>query len=102
MTLPLPYQKFRERYPDLAKDFESLGEKCHNAGPLDERSSRLVKLGIAISTLSKGGIKSQARKALSAGFSVDELHHAALLALPTIGFPSMIAAMGWIDEAAAE
>ena len=102
MTMPVPYLKFQERYPELAKDFEALGVKCRQMGPLDERSSHLIKLGIAIATGSKGGIKSQARKAMSEGFTPDEVRHAALLALPTIGFPSVVAALGWIDEVAEE
>lgn len=102
MSLPQPYLKFKQLYPDLARDWEALGVACREAGPLDQRSGRLVKLGIAIAAGSKGGIKSEARKALDEGFNSQELHHAALLALPTIGFPAIIAAMGWIEEVLAE
>ena len=98
MSLPAPYIKFQERFPELAKDFEALGRKCRDTGPLAGREARLVKLGMAVATGSRGGIKSQARKALHDGLTPDELRHAALLALPTIGFPAMVAAMGWIDE----
>ncbi len=98
MTLPKPYVKFGEKYPEIFKDFEQIGIKCHEAGPLPPKSRRLVKLGMAIASGSKGGIKSQTRKALEDGFSPDEIRHAALLALTTIGLPSMIAAFGWIEE----
>ncbi len=57
---------------------------------------------MAIALGSKGAVKSQARRALEEGFAADEVRHAALLGLPTIGFPAMIAAMGWIEEALAE
>lgn len=102
MSLPKPYIDFQKHYPDLAGDFEALGIKCRESGPLDERSARLVKLGMAIVTGSKGGIKSQARRALAEGFNLAEVRHAAVLALPTIGFPPIIAALGWIEEVAAE
>ncbi len=102
MSLPAPYLKFQDRYPELARDFEALGQKCRDAGPLVGREVRLVKLGMAVATGSKGGIKSQARRALQEGLTPEEGRHAALLALPTIGFPAMVAAMGWIDEAVEE
>jgi len=102
MSLPKPYTDFLEHFPEVAKTFEKLGVQCREAGPLDERSCHLVKLGMAVSTISRGGIKSQARQALESGFTVEEVRHAALLALPTIGFPSMIAALGWINEVVGE
>ena len=102
MSLPKPYEDFLRNYPELGKDYEALGIKVRDAGPLDQRSARLVKLGLAIGTGSRGGIKSEARKALEEGFSPDEVRHAAILSMPTIGFPPMIAALGWINEVAAE
>jgi alkylhydroperoxidase/carboxymuconolactone decarboxylase family protein YurZ len=98
MSLPAPYIKFQERYPELARDLEALGQKCRESGPLGSRDVCLVKLGMAVATGSKGGIKSQARKALEEGLTPQELLHSALLALPSIGFPAMVAAMGWIDD----
>ena len=41
---------------------------------------------------------SSTRKALAAGATAKEIHHAILLSLTTVGFPAMIAAMGWADE----
>jgi alkylhydroperoxidase/carboxymuconolactone decarboxylase family protein YurZ len=102
MSLPKPYVKFGERYPDILRDFEDLSVKCLETGPLDPKSRRLVKLGMVIATGSKGAMKSQTRKAMESGFSQDEIRHAAVLALPTIGFPAMIAALGWMEEAFAE
>ncbi len=102
MALPNPYIKFGEKYPEILKNFEEIGKKCHELGPLGPKSRRLVKLGMAIGITSKGAIKSQTRKALQDGFSPDEIRHAALLALTTIGLPSMVAAFGWIEEALSE
>ena len=102
MTLPKPYVDFGERYPGILKQFEEIGRQCGEAGPLDGREKRLVKLGMAMATGSRGGIKSQTRRALDEGLSPDQIRHAALLSLPTIGFPAMIAAFGWIEEALSE
>jgi alkylhydroperoxidase/carboxymuconolactone decarboxylase family protein YurZ len=96
--LPKPYRKFLDRYPDVEKAHMELSLAVNRQGPLDERSRRLVRLGIAMGEQSRGGVKSHARRALSEGFTPDELRHAALLALPTAGFPSMIAASEWIEE----
>jgi AhpD family alkylhydroperoxidase len=98
MYLPKPYQKFKERYPDIASLYEDLGVKCQSAGPLDGKTRYLVNLGIAIGAGSSGAVKSHARKALEHGASVEELYHALLLALTTVGFPAMIAATGWVEE----
>jgi 4-carboxymuconolactone decarboxylase len=77
----------------------SLTRASDGAGPLDDRSCRLVKLGIAIGALAEGAVRSNARKARDAGVTPDEIRHAAVLAITTRGFPAAVAALGWIDEA---
>jgi hypothetical protein len=42
--LPKAVNQFRKRHPEVWKAFNDLGERCHEAGPLDEKSRRLVKL----------------------------------------------------------
>ena len=37
-------------------------------------------------------------RALEEGVTTDELRHAVLMAFTTAGFPTMIAAMKWVDE----
>ena len=70
----------------------------HGAGPLDERTARLVKLGLAIGASAEGAVRSNARKALAAGATAEEIRHVALLGVTTCGFPAAIAGFGWIDE----
>lgn len=96
--LPKPFQRFLKRYPEIEKAHMELSLAVNRQGPLDERSRRLVRLGIAIGEQSQGGVKSHARRALAEGFTPEELRHAALLTMPTSGFPSMIAASEWIEE----
>jgi 4-carboxymuconolactone decarboxylase len=98
MYLPKPFQNFKRRYPDIAELYEELGAKCQSTGPLDGKYRYLVNLGIAIGAGSPGAVKSHARKALEHGASPEELYHALLLALTTVGFPAMIAAIGWVEE----
>ena len=96
--LPDVYLRFRESFPGVAVALDGLGEAADQAGPLDERTARLVKLGLAVGGLAEGAVRSNARKALAAGASADEVRHVALLAVTTCGFPTAIAGLGWIDE----
>ena len=100
--LPSPFRGFLSRYPEVEKAHMDLSLAVNREGPLEERLRRLVRLGIAIGQQSRGGVKSHARRAREEGFTLDELRHAALLALPTAGFPAMIAALEWIEEVAGE
>jgi len=43
-------------------------------------------------------VKSNARKALAAGASADDVRQVGILAITTCGFPTAIAGLGWIDE----
>jgi len=96
--LPKRFLQFTESYPALALAYEELGVQCHGAGPLDDRARALVKLALAIGARQEGGVHAQVRKALSAGLTPDELRHAAILAIPTVGFPSAMAALSWVED----
>jgi 4-carboxymuconolactone decarboxylase len=96
--LPDIYIGFKQQFPEIAKAYDELAVKCHDWGPLNEKARRLVKLGIAIGLSSEGGVRSHARRALEEGVPADELRHAVLLAFTTAGFPTMNAAMKWVEE----
>ncbi len=96
--IPKRFQDFMKKYPDVAKGYEMLGDAVHAAGPLDARTRALIKLGISAGARLEGAVHSHARKALEAGVKPEEMRHAVILALPTIGLPSMMAALSWIDD----
>jgi 4-carboxymuconolactone decarboxylase len=96
--LPEIYKNFIKQFPDVNKSYDTLANNCHKAGPLDKKTRRLVKLGIAIGLNSEGGVRSHTRRALEEGATPDELRHVVLLSLTTSGFPQMIAAYGWVEE----
>ena len=100
--LPISYERFRKEFPEIEKAYERLANLCHASGPLDEKMRRLIKLGIAIGSESHGAIKSHTRRAVDLGISPEEIYHVLLLSLTTIGFPKMIAALNWINEALEE
>ena len=96
--IPKRYQDFTKDYPDVAKCYEELGSAVHNAGPLDDKTRALIKLAISTGARLEGAVHSHTRKAIDSGATDNELRHVALLSLPTIGFPSMMAALSWIDD----
>jgi 4-carboxymuconolactone decarboxylase len=96
--LPDVYVHFRDRFPEVAQALDGLGDATATAGPLDERTQRLVKLGIAVGGMAEGAVRSNVRRALAAGVSEDEILHVAALAVSTRGFPAAVAAFGWIEE----
>ena len=98
MRLPQAYQRVMDRHPEVARQYLALGDAAHQAGPLSERERRLVKLALSIGGRLEGGVHSQARKCLQHGVSPEDLRHVALLATTTIGWPSMVATMTWIDD----
>lgn len=98
MALPKRFKIFTENYPDVADAYEALGTAVHKAGPLDEKTRALIKLAISTGARLEGAVHSHTRKALKAGVTADELRHAVMLALPTIGLPSTMAALSWVDD----
>ena len=100
--LPEVFQQFRRHYPGVKEAFDSLGAAEHEAGPLGEKERRLVKLGIAVGAESEGGVRSHVRKLLGVGASEEEILHAIVLSLTTIGFPATNAALSWAEEVLAE
>ena len=97
MYLPEIYQHFSKTHADVFKAYRQLGIATRDAGPLDEKTQNLAKLGIAVGSNSKGAVMSSTRKALGTGASPEAIVHVVLLALTTTGFPNMIAALGWVE-----
>lgn len=96
--IPKRYSKFKEDYPEVINAYEAMGKAVHSAGPLDEKTRALIKLAISTGARLEGAVHSHARKALKAGATKEEMRQVAILALPTIGLPSMMAAFSWIDD----
>lgn len=95
---PKRFNEFGKKYPKVRDAYESLGAECQKAGPLNDRERALAKLGAAAGSHMEGAVHSQVRKALDAGLKPDEIRHAILVALTTIGFPRMIAALTWAED----
>ncbi len=96
--IPKRYKKFMSDFSDVGNAYEKLGDAVHAAGPLDDKTRALIKLAISTGARLEGAVHSHARKALKTGCTKEEMRHVALLSLPTIGLPSMMAALSWIDD----
>ena len=96
--LPGTYMEFIRHYPDIGRAYADLSNSCHKAGPLDKKTRRLIKLGIAIGINSDGAVRSHTRRALEEGISPEEIRHVVLLSFTTAGFPNMMAAHQWVEE----
>jgi len=96
--LPKKFKDFMETHPAIATAYESLGTAVHADGPLDDKTRALIKLGISTGARLEGALHSHARKALEAGATKDEMRHVVILAIPTIGLPSTMAALTWLED----
>lgn len=99
---PAPFRRLASDYPAVHQAFEALAKAAHEAGPLDERTRRLVKLAIAVGARLEGAVRSHTWQAKEAGISEAEMDHVVLLALTTIGLPAAVAARTWVASALAE
>lgn len=96
--LPEIYSSFRSRFADVVEHHDAVAQAVDEAGPLDEQTIRLVKLGLAVGAQAEGAVRSNVRKALDAGLSREAIEHVILLALTTRGFPATVAAWQWASE----
>jgi 4-carboxymuconolactone decarboxylase len=98
MAKPKHYNRLAKRYPEYSAAVEKLGETVRKAGPLEPKVAELIQLAAAATARSEGSVHSHARRALKAGATADEIHHALLLLTSTIGFPAVSAALSWLDD----
>lgn len=97
---PNSITSFQKKHPAVADAFARLGQACHEeGGPLDEKTRRLVKVGMAVAFRHEGAVHSAVRNAIQSGIGRDEIEHVVILAITTVGWPAAYAAMTWIDDA---
>ena len=96
--LPEQFKKFQQDYPEVFQAYENLGSSVHKTGPLNEKTRALIKLAIAAGARLEGAVKSHTRKALDAGCTLKEIKQVVLIGLPTVGFPSTVAVLSWMEE----
>ncbi len=96
--MPRQYVGIQKRYKKFMTAVENLGKATKASGPLSEKTCRLIQLAAAAAVHSEGSVHSHARRALTAGAKPDEIRHAVILLTSTIGFPTVSAALSWVDD----
>ena len=97
-SLPKTYTSIVQRYPVFGRALSDLGETVRKQGPIEGKQAQLIQLAAAASIRSEGAVHSHTRRALESGASDDEIRHTIILLTSTIGFPSVAAALSWVDD----
>ena len=92
------YNHLKSNFPEVLEAVENLGSTVRKAGPLDKKTTELIQLAVAASSGSTGAVHSHTKRALAAGADRQEIEHALLVLVSTIGFPKVAAALAWIQE----
>jgi alkylhydroperoxidase/carboxymuconolactone decarboxylase family protein YurZ len=90
--------RLADDYPDVWKNYTALGKSAADAGELDARTRRLLKLALAIGAGSEGAVHSHARQARAEGIADADIRQVVLLAITTLGFPAAMAAYSWVND----
>lgn len=96
--LPEFLQNVIKKYPHVWESFQDLGRTLGSLEGLKDREQQLVKLGVAIGSSHEGAVHSHVRRCKEAGFTDEEIYHAALLSITNIGWPQAIAVLSWVDD----
>ena len=96
--LPHRYLQFQKQYPKVFRAYDALGAASAEAGPLTGKTRALVKVAIAVGGQMEGAVHSHTRRAIEAGCTAEEIRHVVLLAITTLGFPSMMKTLSWVDD----
>jgi len=95
---PKRHRVFIEHFPELAKAWELIAQAAAQ-GPIDPKTARLIKLGIAMGAMGEGAVRASVRKAVDLGLSREEIEQVVALAAGTVGLPSAVALHSWVlDE----
>ena len=92
------YDWILNNFKTVMEKQEDLGRTLREAGPLDEKTSQLIQLGAAAALRSEGSVHSHVKRALKAGAVPEEIYHAIILLISTIGFPATAAALSWARD----
>ncbi len=85
--------ELKKDFPQVYADYEKLGKEIHEkSGPLTEGIRWLIKIAISSASHRLIALETHIVKAKEAGVKDDEIKHALLMLIPTIGFPAFMEA----------
>jgi 4-carboxymuconolactone decarboxylase len=94
---PQAYKQFITRFPELGDAWERIAD-AGKKGSLDEKTARLIKLGIALGSGREGPAHASVRKARKLGITREEMEQVVALAAGTIGLPAAVAGWCWVND----
>lgn len=94
--LPGTFKKFTARFPLLAEAHQRMGLAAA-AGPLSARELSLVKIALCVGAGKESALRSHIRRAMEGddGLTIEEIEHAIVQAMTTLGFPHTVQAWSW-------
>ena len=98
VDMPAADKRLQKDFPEIAEHYDYLGSACHEQGPLDEKTRLLVKLSVSIGAQMEEPVKAYSHRLKLAGASIEEVRHAILLTLTTLGFPATARGLAWAEE----
>ncbi|QDT17602.1 carboxymuconolactone decarboxylase family protein [Alienimonas californiensis] len=93
--LPGTYRAFAAKFPEVVAQHERMAKAVDAAGPLDAKTTFLIKIGISLGAGLESALRSHVRRAMAAGATEQEVEQAILLGMNTCGFPATVAAWSW-------
>ena len=96
--VPRWYTILGQKHPKFMSVVEELGKVVKQDGPLDEKTAHLVQLAGATVSRSEGAVHSHTRRAIAAGAKPEEIYHTIILLTSTVGFPTVSAALSWVQD----
>jgi len=95
---PSHYTEMKEQFPEYFDAVEQMGNALREAGPIKEKCAHLIQLAASVAIRSEGGVHSHTRRAIEAGASAEEIRHSLILLTSTLGFPTVMAGMSWVND----
>ena len=96
--LPNQYISIQRRFKKYFDATKNLGKVASESGPINAKTSQLIQLAASAAIRSEGSVHSHTRRALDAGAKPEEIYHTIILLTSTIGFPTVSAALTWVDD----
>jgi AhpD family alkylhydroperoxidase len=92
------YEVVKKYHPDYIEAVENLGKVSKKAGPVDAKTAQLIQIAASIACKSEGAVHSHTKRALDEGASKEEIRHCVIILSNTLGFPSVMAGMSWVND----
>jgi 4-carboxymuconolactone decarboxylase len=87
------FTMFKKDFPGIHEGHEALGKIIHEqAGPLSEKIRWLIKVAVSGASGHTIALETHIAKARETGATEDEIKHALLLIIQTMGFPTFMEA----------